>query len=554
MRRPMTAKAARPRRAYLTVLLSAWPASLRAAVGITAPLAIGAGVGAPLAGIVAGIGALWASTQELPGPPGKRLNRMVALSLASAAGFVLGEMIALAGLSAWPTAAALAVIAAVNGLLSSSGPVRTLVGLHLLLGAILGRWFVVPWAWWEAPLLMLGGATGVIVMTFVLWLARRRSDPARAVERAAESVAAVLASAGRGPLEPVRRQAVRDLDLAAELVHRGGLHPGSDPSAATAVLSAVVDIAEISVVIHADGHGVPAEYIAAVREIGRGHTELRASPTAARTASLARLEGLLAEGIPTPATIVPPRPPAPTPLPAGYRVRFAAALTAAIFVTALAAGLDHAARSYWLPLAVAFIFKPDLGPIFNRAVARTVGTLGGVIAAAVLGAVFGDRPVVLITSAACFAALMPAAARIHHAWTVFTFTPVVFALLDLAGAGPSLLPVRVLNTAAAAVVVLLAELALAPRTWTHHAETLTAAAESAVLAYQSSAILAGRPERHLLRRTACSAIEGARAAVGHTSGDLGGRARGRHLEARLRAAEKACDEVTISLFHPAGGA
>jgi hypothetical protein len=524
---------------------------------VAAPLAVGVGFGAPQAGVIAALGALWTVTQELPGPTRDRLARMSAVALAGPVGFVLGEGIAHGAAGPWSTAAAIALIAAVNGLLTPAGPIHSAAGLYLLLGTVLGRWLDAAGPWWRAPVLMLAGAVPVVVMTGIAWIATRRSTPARTVAQASAAVAGVLAAAGQDSFRPLRSKAVRDLDLAADSAARRG---GTLTPEAVSALATVVEVAEISAVIHAERLPVPDDLITAVRRIG-APAATAASPAAhgasASTAStsLARLRELIGAG-PEPAqptefeqSTQPTKSPMPGPTPLTHRLRFTLALMVAVFAAALAAGMLGSSHSYWLPLSVAFIFKPDLGPVFHRAVARTAGTVGGVIAAAAIGGVFGRSPLALVLFAALFAAMLPTAARTHHAWAVFAFTPIVFVFLSLLGDGPRLLPVRAADTAAAALVVLLAERFLAPSSWTRRAESLTDAAESAALAYRHGGALLDGAARHGLRRAAFSSIERARSAAGKASGDPGGRRHRQLLEARLRAAEDVCDEVTLRVFH-----
>lgn len=523
-------------------------AGLRAAVGVTAPLAVGLTLGSPHAGVIASLGALWTVTQELPGPARHRLIRMIAAAVTGPIGFALGEAVGHGAAAPWATAMAISMIAAVSALLTSRSPIHSVAGLFLLLGTVLGRWLAVPGPWWFAPCLMLMGSAPVVAMTTSAWLASRRSDPERAVARAVSSVADVLAASGHESFGRTRRRAVRSLDLAGELTAHG---TDTKIAESASTLATIIDVAELSTVIHAERRRVPEDIVAAVRAIG-------ASPATAQTPepqndseqvteALTRLRALVASHT---ATAHAPRtkPTVPGPMPLKNALRFAAALTVAIFISTFAASLIENAHSYWLPLSVAFIFKPDLGPVFHRAAARTAGTLAGVVVAAVLGGLLGRNPVALVVTAALFAAVMPAAARIHHAWMVFTFTPIVFVFLDLLGNSPGLLPLRFVDTAVAAVVVLLVEVTIAPQSWTRRAEALTDAAEHAVQAYQRGGSLLDGPSRHTLRRTAFSRIEQARAAAEHVSKDLGGNRHRQLLEARLQAAEDLCDAVTAVVY------
>lgn len=524
-------------------------AGMRTAIGVAAPLAVGLGIGASRAGVIASLAALWTVTQELPGPARDRLIRMIAAAVSGPVGFALGEAVAHSAAELWTTAAAISLIAAVSALLTTRGPVHSVAGLFLLLGSILGRWLTGPGPWWFTPGLMLVGATPVVAMTASVWIVSRRSDSVRAVSRASSAVADVLAASGQESFRPTRRRAIRSLDLATDLMPRDRR---TKTAQSTAALATIIDVVEISTLIHAEGSPVPEDIVAAVRNIGAPLTPTAhtgAPQTAQAQSQAAETLALLRNRVSSaavPADL--PRPVAPGPMPVKHTVRFTAALMVAIFVTALAAGLIDKPHAYWLPLSAAFIFKPDLGPVFYRAAARTAGTVAGVIVAAVLDGLLCHNPVAMVISAALFAAVMPAAARVHHGWMVFAFTPIIFVFLDLLGNGPDLLPVRVLDTAAGAIAVLLAERTLAPGSWTRRAEALTHAAEQAVQAYQHGGDLLDGPTRHTLRRTAFSRIEKARAAVEHTSKDLGGRRHRQPLEARLQAAEDTCDTVTTLVY------
>lgn len=527
-------------------------ASLRTAVGVTAPLAVGLGAGSPHAGVIAGLGALWTVTQELPGPTRDRLIRMTAAAATGPIGFALGEAVGHGAAAPWAAATAISLIATASALLTARGPVHSVAGLFLLLGTILGRWLMVPGPWWFAPCLMLMGSAPVIAMTASAWLLSRRSDPVRAVAQAGNAVADVLVASGQESFARARRRAIRSLDLATDLT---ACSSDSKIAESASTLATIIDVAEISTVIHAERRRVPEKVVEAVRAIGASPptaptSDLGADPSRS-PGSLSVLRNLITSGA---ATVDAPmtRPAARSPMSVKHALRFAAALTVAIYVSALAAGLIDNTHSYWLPLSVAFIFKPDLGPVFHRAVARTAGTLAGVLVAAVPDRLLGHDPMAMVLVAALFAAAMPAAARVHHAWMVFAFTPIIFVFLDLLGNGPDLLPVRFVDTAAAAVLVLLAELSLSPRSWTRRAEALTDAAENAVHAYQHGGDLLDGPTRHTLRRTAFSRIEQARMAAEHASKDLGGRQHRQQLEARLQAAEDLCDAVTNVIYRSTG--
>ena len=101
-------------------------------------------------------------------------------------------------------------------------------------------------------------------------------------------------------------------------------------------------------------------------------------------------------------------------IPLPERFRFGVVLAASIALAAVLARVLHGPHSFWLPLTVAFIARPDLGPLIPRAMARTVGTLIGVgIAAAV--SITGNSLLLLIVLSCLMAAAVPWASRRSHA-------------------------------------------------------------------------------------------------------------------------------------------
>ncbi len=119
-------------------------------------------------------------------------------------------------------------------------------------------------------------------------------------------------------------------------------------------------------------------------------------------------------------------------LPVRERLRFALIVTCAVTIAMIISRILNGPHGFWLPLAVAFILRPDVGPVITRALARTLGTAVGTGIAALI-ALSGNTEIELIVLSCVMASIQPWAQRRSHALAVMTFTPIVFVFLGLIG-------------------------------------------------------------------------------------------------------------------------
>lgn len=234
------------------------------------------------------------------------------------------------------------------------------------------------------------------------------------------------------------------------------------------------------------------------------------------------------------------------------RLRFALLLGGCTLAAAVVAYLLHGPRGYWLPMTVAFLYKPDLGPVFGRALNRCLGTVAGVGMVAVVAWLVTDAWALTLVAAA-FGAVMAAGVRYHYALSTFGLTVIVFVFIDFLGDDRQLLPSRVLETVIAAALVLTAHFLTRPDSWRVRAELRVAAADRAWRRYDRRAPAASPDERHQLRRTAYRRLAEARQAL-----DTAGAAEPHRdpdrfpvLERRVARAEQGCDAITAYVV--AGG-
>lgn len=121
-------------------------------------------------------------------------------------------------------------------------------------------------------------------------------------------------------------------------------------------------------------------------------------------------------------------------------------------------------RSYWIPLSVAVILKPDFGSIFVRAIQRSTGTFIGVlIAAAIIELLPKDFS--LVIAIAILSALIPWAALKSYALQCTFLTPLILILLDLiiTGKTADFSMERLIDTVIATAIVLIFGFLLWPK-------------------------------------------------------------------------------------------
>ncbi|WP_169797120.1 FUSC family protein, partial [Streptacidiphilus griseoplanus] len=175
---------------------------------------------------------------------------------------------------------------------------------------------------------------------------------------------------------------------------------------------------------------------------------------------------------------------------------------------------------YWLPVTAAFLAKPDLGPLFSRAVNRLLGTGAGVGLYTALHALLPGTAGPVAAAALC-GALLPVAWR-HFALQTAALTPIVLAFAGLSGAhgAPGS---RLVDTVLGCLVALAA--GHLPRLGARRAAVAVpwAAALHAAEAYLAQVVDAPgapRADRLRLRRAAYRALAEARTAVAQAAAEL----------------------------------
>jgi uncharacterized membrane protein YccC len=199
-------------------------------------------------------------------------------------------------------------------------------------------------------------------------------------------------------------------------------------------------------------------------------------------------------------------------LPLVDRLRYALLLSVAVVVATIIAHALDGPKGYWLPMTVAFVFRPDLGPVMRRAISRVFGTLAGVGIAALV-AIAGNQQISLIVLCCAMAAAVPWAAQRSHALTVMVFTPIVFVFIGVLGPDQGLFGARIIDTAIGAAIVLSIDYVM----WLH-APSLRPRQQleqvgAAVANYQRTTAASDPVTRHSLRRNSFRSVTRARSAI-----------------------------------------
>ncbi|MFF7751997.1 FUSC family protein [Streptomyces sp. NPDC007971] len=477
-------------------------AMARAAVGMSAPLAIGLAAGQPAYGALASMGALNGVIGDTADAYRMRVINMAVPQLVGAVGVVLGALVYGRG---WVAVATVTCVALLSGMISTIGAVASVSGLLLLLNAVIGAGLPLPSPWWLPPALMTGGGLLVLALALLAWPLRAGVPERASVAAAYRAVADLLAACG----DPDRYMTTRfdvtqSLNRSYDLIlaHRARHHGRSrELTRLLAQLNAITPVVEAAPAVHLSGRPLPPEVPEEVRRLARsvetgdtGPAALPALPLPATETARAVDHALRhATEVVTHPDIGPPPFPASAKRgdrhggddrlgrPSALGIRTARAARSAVLSAnswryglrlALCIGIAQALvslvpvpRSYWVALTITFVLKPDFGSVFSRALLRALGTVAGlVIAAAVLAEVprgWWDVPVMFV-----LAPLIPALTPRGYGYQTAAITPVILLLSDnLNHQGTALLLPRLLDSLMGCAIALVAGYLLWPESW-----------------------------------------------------------------------------------------
>ncbi|MGW1174311.1 FUSC family protein [Kitasatospora sp. NPDC002543] len=518
---PWWARAARPARPLVPVALM-----VRAAVGMAVPLAVGLLAHRLDLGVFAGLGAMHATMNDRVEPGRLRAARIGWAVLASAFGMLIGTALQHADADGLALGVALTLTAFVSGALSSTGPRGSAAGMLLLVSAALGSGMPLPRPWWAAAPLLLVGAAFVVLLGLRAGVPRRpAADPCnRALAAAYDALGRTLADLG-GPRAGASRQVLtarlnqlQDL-LGPDRPSRpdrpdrpSRLSRGGSPSrrerrnarderstrdrrrrmyeAALAATEAATGLLWARRPVPPEVAEIPGRLAAAVR---RGGGEVEVPDWRPDTPSRQALDVALRAAADTVAGRETRLGTAPAPPPDPWRLRVRLLSRGSVryglrVALCIAAGSAVTAnyplsKSYWVPMTIAFVLKPDLGSVFLRAVSRSVGTVLGVAVTAALLTATTDEWALTVMAAGCVA-LLPYATAAHYGLNTVVVTPMALVLLQLGGqsSAAEFWP-RVLDTVLASAIVLLFGYLLWPERPRHRIEPRLVDAATALRSY-----------------------------------------------------------------------
>ncbi|MGW7665920.1 putative membrane protein YccC [Streptomyces sp. 3212.3] len=538
-------------------------AAVRGAVALATPLLIGVLTGWVVPSVIAAIGALWAVGQDGSDPYRSRVGRFVALGLSASLGLVGGELALRNGPSAVVTAC-LVVAALVAGAIGLRGRIWSVAGMHLLLGVTIGSGIPVPGPWWQAPLALFAGVGFVLVLSAAPWLLRRHQIERAALLAVFRAASTALAAAGTPGAAETRRHLTDALDNAHQAMDRHLTAARRQPPDARVepllrAFRLAVRLGEAVTTLQWEARPLPAVVsrvplvmsarLLPVRNDGAVPVAPDFAPDSPGLRALARLS-VTADAERVDTALDAPASPRPA---RQAHLRYALLLALCVLAAQVCAGLLHSPRAYWLPMTVAFVYKPDFGPVFRRALHRCVGTVVGVAAIGAVSMAIHST-YAFIGVVAFFGALMAVGVRHHYALATTGLTAVVFVLVDLLGDHRALYGARILDTTLAAALVLVVHFVAWPRSALSRADSRTQAALAAAHRYRDLSPTVGPDRRQALRRDAYRQLADARRAAVQARREPV--LRGTELpdwERAITSAEELCDAVTARALHAAPG-
>ncbi|MFI8824331.1 FUSC family protein [Streptomyces sp. NPDC053431] len=469
-----------------------WPAVLRAAVALSAPLAVGLATDRPAYGALVSMGALSGVIGDTADAYRMRMLNIAVPQLFGALGVTLGTLVFGQG---WLAVVVLTLVALVSGMISSIGAVASVSGLVLLLNAVVGAGLPMPEPWWKAPVLLGLGGVVVLALTLLGWPLRGGQPERAAVAGTYRAVAELFEATGTDAYDERRQAVTASLNQSYDLVlARRARQHGRAPTLVRllAQLNALIPLLEAAPAAHLAAHRFhrppPPQIPTAVRALADAVEQGRTGgpepdlPEARRPS-----EKAVDEAVRYAATVVRGAEPRAYNVddglgrPAALRVRLWRAGRGVLLSgaswryglrLALCIGLAQALvsliavpRSYWVALTVTFVLKPDFGSVFSRAVLRALGTAGGLLLAApVLAAVprgWWDVPVIAV-----LAALIPAFSAKGYAFQTAAITPVILLLSDVLNhQGFHLVLPRLYDSLIGCAITLVAGYLLWPESW-----------------------------------------------------------------------------------------
>lgn len=504
-----------------------WRHSIRIAIAVAAPLLVGHFTGYPEPALLVCLGALLNSVKVQSDPYGERLKKIAISAPIAGVGYVLGFAVEGHG----PLSILLLMaVGLVSGLISGYGAALSTAAMQMMILAILGATVHSTAPVWMPPLLfMAGGAFAAILLGCEALIDRHfpeRSTLVRII-RAMAHLASLKAGAKvtgdlpdtSTPTETARR-ALTDMiakGYSELLDRRQGDEGASARQNQRAAILSTVELISFEIIggeTDPDVLGVVVERLGRIADAldKRQDGLFLPSPPPADNRLLCDIDRLAHEiwqaSPPSTAPAAPGQGPGHTtihllrwlPIASGHRALFerlilgrevvlaAVQLALCIGVALIVERYAPGDRSYWIPLTVAIVLKPDFGSVFVRAVQRSIGTIAGVIIGVVILTVL-PKGLVLVAVMTALAAAIPWAGLRGYALQCAFLTPFILVLIDVSMVGPTVdyALQRLVDTVLGATIALVFGYLIWPRSPGAHIGKSFASALQAVANYLEAA-------------------------------------------------------------------
>ena len=507
----------------------------RAALAIGLPSAVGLALDQSAAAALVALGALPAITGDNGGPYRNRALSIGSTVFGGAFGYLLGNLMAGHGL--W-TSAAMMVLVLTASLIGTFNNIAAVATLQFATYVIVGSSLTPTLPPWLPPVLVgVGGLFG-LALTLSGWVVNPIAPERAAVAQAYRKLAAMFAAIGTSRVMAARRDMEAAMASAYDTVLAArGRSAGPSPRLArlAAQLQACTPLTNAALALARAGRVLPDECARVMNHLA-DRVENDAPPDARDDIAALRRAGMpqLAEALEqvqpllhgartAPADAFATLQPAPArtpwrvlvrtyrpgPTTVRYLVRLGLCLIAAEAV-ALAAALP---RSYWVPLIVVVVFKPNFGSVFARALQSCAGSVIGVAISATILALDRGGLASLLTVAA-LAALLPWSIRRNYGLFSAILVPILMLLIGALqpGSWPIALA-RLVDVGVAAAIVLLVGYLPWIRIERSNLDHAVSAATSTMAAYLNTVFQADPDKRHDLRARAYARLSDLRIAL-----------------------------------------
>ncbi|WP_313369681.1 FUSC family protein [Achromobacter animicus] len=523
---------------------------LRAALAIGLPTAVGLALDQGAAAALVALGALPAITGDNGGPYRNRALSIGSTVFGGAFGYLLGNLMSGHGL--W-TSAGMTLLVLAASLVGTFNNIAAVATLQFATYVIVGSSLTPTLPPWLPPVLVgVGGLFG-LALTLSGWVVNPIAPERAAVAQAYRKLAAMFAAIGTSRVMAARRDMEAAMATAYDTVLAArGRSAGPSPRLArlAAQLQACTPLTNAALALARAGRVLPDECARVMNHLA-DRVENDAPPDARDDIAALHRAGMpqLAEALEQVQPLLhgarasqanqgpgateanqateadafatlqsaPARTPwrvlirtyRPGPTTVRYLVRLGLCLVAAEAV-ALAAALP---RSYWVPLIVVVVFKPNFGSVFARALQSCAGSVVGVAISATVLALDRGGLASLLTVAA-LAALLPWSIRRNYGLFSAILVPILMLLIGALQPGSwAIALARLIDVGVAAAIVLLVGYLPWIRIERSNLDHAVSAATSTLAAYLNTVFQTDPANRHDLRARAYARLSDLRIAL-----------------------------------------